>query len=238
MEILAIIPARSGSKGLPQKNLKRLLGKPLIEYTIKSAKNSKLIDRVIVTTDDKKIAEFSKSVGAEIPFLRPKKYAKNNSSQFDFINHALQFLKKNESYIPDIITVLHPTSPFRKLGKIDRSIRLLQRSKSDTVISVQKIKTHPYRSYWFKDTFLTPFKSDSLKYHQRQLFPTLYYPTGETYTFWYKTYSKYNAIYGPKIKPLLPEKDEIFIDIDYAFDLFQAEMTMKNWKKFSESISK
>ena len=122
MNILGIIPARGGSKGIPKKNLRKVCGIPLIEHTIKTAKKSKKINRLIVSTDSQEIIRFVKKLDVEVPFRRPTKYASDNSSTFDVINHALEFLKKTENYSPDIVIILQPTSPLRNALTIDKSV--------------------------------------------------------------------------------------------------------------------
>jgi CMP-N-acetylneuraminic acid synthetase len=232
MKILAIIPARGGSKGIPNKNMRKLVGKPLIEYTINVAKSSKLINKIIVSTDSQKIANFSKSKKVEVPFLRPRNISKSNSSTIDLINHTIDFLNIHQNYVPDIITILQPTSPLRTVEILDKSIKSLKNSQtSSCVLGVAKVKNHPFLCFESKNSFLKPSKSDFQKYYQRQQFPTFFYPTGSIYTFWNKTLKKYGNIYGPKIKPLLIDIDDS-IDIDSPYDLFQAEMKIKNWKKF------
>ena len=229
MKIVAIIPARGGSKGIPLKNIKKLFGKSLIEHTINAALNSKKINKVIVSTDNEKIARISKSLGAEVPFLRPKKISTDSSNSIDVIKHALKKLEKSK-FIPDIIVMLQPTSPFRTSQMIDKSIDLLTKSKSTSIISVAKIKKHPYLSFWHYDKYLKPFKKDFLKYYQRQLFPELFYPTGGIYTFWASTLTKYNSLYGPRIMPMIISNEIINLDIDSNFDFFIAEM-YKNYNK-------
>ena len=237
MKILAIIPARGGSKGIPDKNMRKIAGKPLIEYTINAAKSSKLINKIIVSTDSKKIANFSKSKGIEVPFLRPNNLSKSNSSTIDVINHTINFLKIYENYIPDIITILQPTSPLRTVNILDKSIKLLKNSQlSSSILGVVKVKNHPFLCFELKNSFLKPFKSNFKKYSQRQKFPIFYYPTGSIYTFWYKTLENYGNIYGSKIKPLLIDIEDS-IDIDTPYDLFQAEMKIKNWDKFMTNYS-
>ena len=236
MKILAIVIARIGSKGIPQKNLQKLAKIPLVEHSINCAKNSKLVNRIIVSTDSKKLAKISKNAGAEIPFLRPKKFARDSSSQLDVIKHALDFLEKNDSYIPDIVTILHPTNPFRSPELLDSSIKLLKKSNADLVIEVAEVTTHPYRSFWYKSNFLKQFSPNFHKFYQRQLFPPLYFPTGNIYTFWYKSYKRNGVIFGPKIKPIFAKKNEISINIDTPYDLFVAEMTLKNWKKYKKKF--
>ena len=234
MRILAIIPARGGSKGLPLKNIQNLVGKPLIVHTITSAKKSRLIDKIIVSTDDKKIAQISENACAEVPFLRPQKISQDNSSTLAVIKHALRFLYVNQSYVPDIIIILQPTSPLRTTKIINKAIKMLKTSNATSVLSVTKIKTHPYGSFWHKKKYLQPFSRSFSKYNQRQKYPILYYPTGDIYAFWYKTLKKYNSIYGPKIKPLIIEDHSI--DIDGLFDLFICEMKILYWEKYKKSF--
>ena len=232
VNILGIIPARGGSKGLPGKNIKKLAGKPLIKFSIESAKQSR-INKILVTTDDKKIAKIAKSAGAEVPFLRPKSLSSDRSSIIEVVKHSLKFLKDKQSYIPDIIILLQPTSPLRNQNLIDKSISKLTRSNCTSVISVLKIKTHPYSAFWFKKNYLKPFRKDYEKFERRQKIPSLYYPTGSVYTFWYDTLKKFNSMYGTRIKPIIEENQ---LDIDNNFDFFLAEMTSlkwKNYKKFS-----
>jgi len=236
MKILAIIPARGGSKGIPMKNIQKLAGKPLLEYTIKIARNSKMINRVLVSTDNKKIAEISKKAGAETPFLRPKKISGDDSQIFDTIKHALSFLSKNESYFPDIITLLQPSHPLRTTKMIDDSIKLLKKSKASSVLSVFTRRYHPYRSFWHTSKYLKPFEPNFENYHQRQKLPLLYYPTGSVYTFWRQTVQKYNSVFGPKIMPLIAKKNEIHLDVDNIFDLFMCEMTLLHWKNFTQKF--
>ena len=127
-KILAIIPARGGSKGIKRKNLQKLSGKPLIVHTIIAAKKTKSINKIIVSTDDKEISRISQNNGAEVPFLRPKQISKDTSSTIEVIKHALKFLEKNQSYVPDIIILLddamvsHATLASVSLSKIPSSI--------------------------------------------------------------------------------------------------------------------
>ena len=233
-KILAIIPARCGSKGIRRKNLQKLSGKPLIVHTIIAAKKTKSINKIIVSTDDKEIGKISKNNGAEVPFLRPKQISKDTSSTIEVIKHALKFLQENQSYVPDIIILLQPTSPLRTSQLITKTINTLKKSKATSVITVSKITKHPYASYWLKNDFLKPFEKNSPKYSRRQEFPDLFFPTGAVYTFWYDTLKKFNSLHGPKIKPIVVHDEDI--DIDNLRDLFFAEMMLKNWKKYKKNL--
>ena len=233
-KILAIIPARGGSKGIRRKNLQKLSGKPLIAHTIIAAKKTKSINKIIVSTDDKEIGKISKNNGAEVPFLRPKQISKDTSSIIEVIKHVLKFLQENQSYVPDIIILLQPTSPLRTSQLITKTINTLKKSKATSVITVSKITKHPYAAYWLKNDFLKPFEKNFTKYSRRQEFPDLFFPTGAVYTFWYDTLKKFNSLHGPKIKPIVVHDEDI--DIDNLRDLFFAEMMLKNWKKYKKNL--
>ena len=234
INVVSVIPARGGSKGIRRKNLQKLSGKPLIAHTIIAAKKTKSINKIIVSTDDKEIGKISKNNGAEVPFLRPKQISKDTSSTIEVIKHALKFLQENQSYVPDIIILLQPTSPLRTSQLITKTINTLKKSKATSVITVSKITKHPYASYWLKNDFLKPFEKNFTKYSRRQEFPDLFFPTGAVYTFWYDTLKKFNSLHGPKIKPIVVHDEDI--DIDNLRDLFFAEMMLKNWKKYKKNL--
>jgi N-acylneuraminate cytidylyltransferase/CMP-N,N'-diacetyllegionaminic acid synthase len=232
LKIIAIIPARGGSKGIPLKNIKKLGKLPLVAHSIKAAKNSKQINRIIVSTDNKKIAEISRKYGAETPFLRPKSFSKDSSSTLDVVQHTIQFLNEVENYVPDIVIILLPTSPFRTLNLIDDSIKLLRKTNATSVVNVIKNKDHAFKAFLLKDNFLKPFKTNHKKYYQRQLLPDFFHTSGSVYTFWLSTLKKYGHYYGPRMKPIITTDDKMKIDIDSAFDFFIAEMTQKYWKSY------
>lgn len=145
-KILAIIGARSGSKELINKNIKKLGNKPLIAWIIETAKKSKLINRVIVSTDSIKYAKIARQFGAETPILRPKKLAKDNSIEIDFIKHMLNYLDKNENYKPDIIVRLLATCPFQKTIEIDMLIKLILKNKYSSAVIISKARQHPEKA--------------------------------------------------------------------------------------------
>lgn len=156
--IVAVIPAKGFSRGLPSKNIKKLLGKPLIYYSIKAALKSKLIDRVIVSTDSEKIIKIVKSYGAEAPFKRPAELATNTAHTPPVIQHALKFLEEKENFHSDIVVTLQPTSPLRKEGAIDEMIRMLVKGKYESVISVVDVGGyHPWWMSKMEKNKLVPF---------------------------------------------------------------------------------
>jgi N-acylneuraminate cytidylyltransferase len=135
---LAIIPARGGSKGIPGKNIREIAGKPLIAWTIEQALASKSIDRVIVSTDDQKIADIAVKYGAEVPFMRPGWLAVDTAATEPALIHCVEWLKEEENYEPDSIVLLQATSPVRQLNAIDNAINKFQAEKADSLLSVNE----------------------------------------------------------------------------------------------------
>jgi len=144
MRCLGLIGARGGSKGIPRKNLVDLAGHPLIYYTFNEARKSKLLDRVVLSTDDPEIAALAKSCGVEVPFLRPAHLASDTAVLADAIQHALEWLQDHEGYAPDAILLLQPTSPLRQTRHIDEALTLFQNENADSVISLSSPQEHPW----------------------------------------------------------------------------------------------
>jgi CMP-N-acetylneuraminic acid synthetase len=144
MEIVATICARGSSKSVPNKNIRSLCGKPLIVYTIEVAKRCRLINRIIVSTDSPQIAEIARINGAEVPFLRPKELAQDNTPKLPVIKHAVQYLDSQENWRPDIVVDLDPTSPLRTEQDIEACIRMVSDEGADNVITVTKARKNPY----------------------------------------------------------------------------------------------
>ena len=224
MDILGFIPARGGSRGIPRKNIHPLAGKPLIDYTIQAALLSR-INKVIVSTDSEEIADISKNFGAEVPFLRPKELAGDDSSIEKALAHALNKLGKSGSYTPDIIVLLHPTSPLRTEKHIDDSIELLLKKQADSIISVSEPMEHPADMvYWDKDQKMHFLLEDLIVpgKTQRQCYPQCYFVNGAVYTFTLKSFETTGSRFGSKIVPYFMRQMES-VDIDTMDDLYIAE---------------
>ena len=225
-KILTIIPARGGSKRLPRKNLKPLSGKPLIVWTIEQALLSKYNDTVIVSTDDKKIALISTSHGAEVPFLRPKGLATDNTKGIDVILHAVKwFDEKVEPY--DIIVTLQPTSPLRLCSDIDKTIELLFLKKAKAIVSVCECEHHPFWSNTLPKSgsmknFLTP---DIINKSGKKL-PTFYRLNGAVYLA-YKEYLMEKKSYFGNHTYAYEMPIERSVDIDNQSDFKYAEYLMQ-----------
>jgi CMP-N,N'-diacetyllegionaminic acid synthase len=142
LRILGVVTARGGSKGLPGKNLRLLAGKPLVAHTIDTARESKAFDRVILSTDDDAIADLARSRGCDVPFMRPPDLARDETPHLPVLQHAVQWLADHQSYNPDAVMILQPTSPRRRAQDIRDSIALLEQSGADSVVSVSEVPAH------------------------------------------------------------------------------------------------
>ena len=182
-KILAIIPARSGSKGLPGKNLKPLLGKPLVTWSIEAASLSPSIDSIVLSTDDQKIANIGEKIGARVPFVRPLDLSGDTASSIDVVLHALDFLETaGEKF--DIVVLLEPTSPQREWGDIEQALDLLIKSGASSVVGVTQVQeSHPDFMYRLQvDLKLEPFiKKVGSAHIRRQDTEPLYYLEGSIY---------------------------------------------------------
>ncbi|OGZ22927.1 MAG: hypothetical protein A3A08_02660 [Candidatus Nealsonbacteria bacterium RIFCSPLOWO2_01_FULL_41_9] len=227
-KILAIIPARGGSKGLPKKNIKFLAGKPLIAHTIEKALKSKYLDKVIVSTDDKKIAEISKKYGAQVPFLRPKKYAKDNSPVFETILHAVNWLEKKGEYF-DIVVWLEPTSPLRKEGEIDKAIGLFLKNikRADSLVSLGEVHLEaPHIMKKIKRGYVNPFIEINKAIYTRQQLPKTYFPYGVIYLSKIGAFKKYKTFYQKRTIPYFIERWQNY-EIDDIFDFICVEAILR-----------
>lgn len=152
MQVLAIIPGRGGSKGVPGKNIKEMCGKPLIAWSIETTKQSKYITRTIVTTDDEAIAAAGREWGAEVPFMRPAEFALDTTPDLPVFVHALNWLRDNENYVPDIVVHLRINSPLRTVEDIDKGIQMMMANmEADAVRAVIKAPLHPLKAYKLED---------------------------------------------------------------------------------------
>jgi len=223
--ILAIIPARGDSKGIPQKNVRLLCGKPLIAYTLEAALSSKLIDRVVVSTEDEEIAEVSKRYGAEV-ISRPSELAQDDTPSLPVYQHAIRHLEKMEDYCPEIIVILQPTSPLRIVEDIDRAIEGFMKAKYDSIVSVCEVEHPPQWMYTLAGNRLKPVIKDGGNVTRRQDAPKVYRLNGAVYVTSRDIIMKENRVLGrdtrAHIMPL-----ERSIDIDTALDLKLAELLIR-----------
>jgi N-acylneuraminate cytidylyltransferase/CMP-N,N'-diacetyllegionaminic acid synthase len=144
VKVLAIIPARGGSKGIPKKNIIPLMGKPLIQYTITAAQESTIIDKIFLSSDNTEIIDVAKQLNLDCNYVRPDHLADDQANTVDVVLDALTWLEETESYVPDTILLLQPTSPLRSSEDIDNAIKLFIKNGKDTLISVHEMAEHPY----------------------------------------------------------------------------------------------
>lgn len=231
MEVLGIIPARGGSKRLVGKNLRTLNKRPLIVYTIDAARKSKKINRLIVSTESPEIKKVSETAGAEVPFIRPQELAGDNVPDKPVLLHALNQLKSDENYLPDIVVLLRPTTPFKTPEVIDSVIDSLVDKKIDSVRTVTKVEG-VYHPYWmYKKDFqnlAVPFIEgiDVAKYYQSQLLPPVFRLNGVVDAIKSEVILKKTRLYGSKMQ-ILEIPEELSFDIDTELDLKICEMLIK-----------
>ncbi len=228
-KILALIPARGGSKGIPQKNIKILNGKPLIAWTIETALQSKYIDHIVVSTDNEKIATISKQFKASVPFLRPKELAQDDSKSIDAILHCINWLKgNNEEY--DILILLQPTSPLRISTDIDKSIEILFEKKADSIVSVCKTEHNPLWSNTLpSDRRMNEFLKKDLINTNRQRLPEFYRLNGAVYAAWIYYVVNNLSFFGENtFAYIMPAERSVDVDSYIDFEFCEFFMKSKN----------
>ncbi len=239
VKIMAVIPARGGSKGVPRKNITLLGGKPLIYYTIDVSHRSGLIDAAIVSTDDREIAEVAMKYGADVPFLRPPELAQDDSPDIDYLQHALEWVESNRGWDPEILVILQPTMPFRTVEDVDNTIRFMIDRKCDSVRTIA-IPTHitPYKMWFLDDpdtgkiypVLKTEFYDKILTDVPRQKLRPVYWQPGVVIV----TRSKFvreGKVFGPDLRGYVIDIKNCH-DIDEPADLEYAEyLIMKKKSK-------
>lgn len=233
-KILAIIPARSGSKRIPNKNIRNFLGQPLIAYTIKQARACKFIDRVMVDTDSEKIARLSKKYGAEVPWLRPRALAQDKSKVVDSILYDLSQFKKIEKYQPDYVMILQTTSPLREIKDIEASWRMMQKTKASTVLTV--CPTHPRLYHLAPDNKIILVNGSEKKSTNMQAWPPAYILNGcFVYIFKTKDFLREKNIIMKNTKAVVCDKWRS-VDLDEPEDWVLAEFLYKNKFNLAKKI--
>lgn len=212
-----------------------LSGIPLIAYSIAAGLQSKSINRVIVSTDDDEIAKYARQYGAEVPFMRPQELAEDNTTDLPVLRHAIDWLETNESYKPDIIVMLRPTSPFRPLNCLDEATNLLANNPdADCIRSVMRSGQEPYKMWQINNGEMIPLlKSDFAEHYNmpRQKLPQTYWQTGQIEVIRYNTIMNKESITGDRIWPIIMNP-KFVIDID---DSDQWEFAEYMLRKFCET---
>ncbi len=218
--VVGIIPARGGSKGIPKKNIFPLAEKPLLVYTIEAALNSKMLSKILVTTDSEEIAAVALSCGVEVVH-RPAELACDDTLVVPVIKHALQ----QTEITPDKVVTLQPTSPLRLSRHIDEAVNLLS-SDWDSVVSISEVQLSPYKMYQLEGEKLRPFVEGSIQGMPRQQLPEVYRDSGAVYVTWYDVLMKKNSIRGDNFRSYFIDP-KYAVDIDNMIDLKLAELLLK-----------
>jgi len=230
--VLAIIPARGGSKRLPEKNIKALCGKPLIAWSIEQARGCDDIDRIVVSTEDENIAKVAKQFGAEVPFIRPLELATDTASTIDVISHAIDWLEEKESYRPEYIVLLQATSPLRVVEDIKGAIQTLKEKYAQAVVSVCETDKHPWRSNTLPENEnMKDFLRAQILNKHRQDLPIFYQLNGAIYLAKMNYLRACNGFHGPDTFAYKMVKERS-IDIDSELDFRIAESLFAKRKKF------
>ena len=231
-EVLALIPARGGSKSIPRKNIRLFYGRPLIAYSIAAARSASSINRVIVSTDDDEIASISREYGAETPFFRPDEYSRDETQDLPVFQHALSWLGRHENYRPQIVVQLRPTSPLRRVRHIEAAVSyLLERPQADAVRTVCVPFQNPYKMWRVgQDGFMQPLLQSEFRepYNMpRQALPEVFWQTGYVDAAWSRTILEKGSMTGERILPLIISPEE-WIDIDSPDDWRRAERLLES----------
>lgn len=228
MRVLGIVTARGGSKGIPGKNLRPLLGKPLLQYTAEAALAAKRLARVILSTEDKEIADVGRQCGLEVPFMRPMELARDNTPHLPVLQDAVRRLEQEgESY--DAILTLQPTNPLRLPSDIDGAIELLEKTGADSVISFVAVgEKHPARMKFVDDQgrVIDPPFAEKMEGQRRQDLPQLYLREGSIYLTRRDVLMKQHSLKGRDCRAWIMPEDRA-CNIDQPFDLFLAEQLLK-----------
>ena len=230
MKILGLIPARGGSKGIPGKNIKPLGGKPLLQYTIEAAKASKLLSKVILSSDDEEIITAAKRLGLEAPFQRPKELAGDSSGSLEVIQHVLQFFSDaGEKF--DAVCLLQPTTPFRRKNLIDKAIEEFKRGDFDSLVSARGVpdEFNPHWVFEEENGVLKIATGEKEIITRRQELPKAYHRDGAIYLTKTNVIKDQNSLYGKKIG-FIDTTGDPYVNIDTAEDWEKAEFLVESGK--------
>jgi N-acylneuraminate cytidylyltransferase len=230
--VVALIPARGGSKSVPRKNLLLVAGKPLLAYSILHAKACPSITRIIVSTDDDEIADVARAYGAEVPFQRPAEAASDTATDFQVFHHALSWLSEHEAYVPELVVHLRPTGPVREVALIERAVQLmLDNPEADALRSVGTAEQTPYKMWRIEGSFLRPLielpgypEAHSMP---RQKLPAAYWQNGYVDIVRPRTIIELESMTGSVVLPFVVEGK--IHELDYVDQIPALEQAVKAW---------
>jgi CMP-N,N'-diacetyllegionaminic acid synthase len=226
VRVLGIVPARGGSKAIPNKNIRELAGRPLLAYTVDAVRRSTCIDRAVLTTDSEEIARVGRALGLEVPFIRPSELARDDTPMQPTIEHAVGQLEAG-GWRPDLVLILQPTAPLRRGEHIRQAVDLLIESNASSVVSVVEIPRHfaPQYAMRVKGNRLVPYLPDGGRITRRQDVEPAYSRDGTVYAVRRNVLMEEHDLYGPDCLPLVLPSDES-INLDTPADWERAERVL------------
>jgi CMP-N,N'-diacetyllegionaminic acid synthase len=229
---LALIPARGGSKGVPRKNVRELAGKPLVAWTIESARACVGVDRIVVSTDDEQIGDICRESGAEVPFLRPAELALDDTPDRPVYDHAVEWLAEHADYRPDAVVWLRPTAPLRQPQDIDAGLGVLAETGCDSVRSVCPVEHHPYWMRTLEGDRLRRLLPEAGEeaFYQRQLLPDVYRLNGAVDIVRCSSVAKTPGLFGGDVRAYVMPLERS-VDIDSETDFTLAELLLDRRKR-------
>jgi CMP-N,N'-diacetyllegionaminic acid synthase len=221
--VLGLVPARGGSKGVPGKNVRALGGHPLLAYTARAARDSGVLDRIVLSTDDAAIAALGRELGLDVPFVRPGDLAADDTPMLPVVNHAIAWLSET-GWQTEILVLLQPTSPLRQPSHIRQAVAMLRETGADSIVSVVELPRHLSPDYVMRldSGVLRPFLPEGARVARRQDARPAYSRDGTIYACWKKTLEQFGDIYGADCRPLVIDAADS-LSIDSPADWDQAE---------------
>jgi CMP-N-acetylneuraminic acid synthetase len=234
LRVLAVVPARGGSKGIPRKNLQLLGGTPLVARAVQAGRAARLVSRVLCSTDDVQIADAARAAGAEVPFLRPPELARDSSEDWPVFVHALEWLAQHEDWVPDLVVNLRPTSPLRRAEHVDDAIRLLLDTGADSVKAVCLARQHPHKMWlrqppggpFLQPLLTTPFRLARGPDVPRAELEDVYWQNGIVDVTRREIIVEQHQMIGGRVAGLVTEPADS-IDVDTPLDLALAELLLR-----------
>jgi N-acylneuraminate cytidylyltransferase len=233
--VLAVVPARGGSKGIPRKNVRMLAGKPVVAYAVQCGLEARSVDRVLCSTDDEEIAEIARAAGAEVPFLRPAELAQDSTEDWPVFAHALRWLEEREGWVPDLVVNLRPTSPLRRVEHVDGAVALLLATGADSVKSVCIARQHPHKMWRLPGGeaglmvpyLSTPFRLERGPDVPRAQLETIYWQNGVVDVTRRSVILEQGVMIGGAVAGLVTDPEDS-ADLDSPLDLEVAEVLMRH----------
>jgi CMP-N,N'-diacetyllegionaminic acid synthase len=232
MSVLGFIPARGGSKGILHKNLVPLAGKPLIQYTVEAAQNSKYVDEIFISSEDDEIIGFCRSLGVEVPYLRPRQLAGDRTAMIDTVLHGLTWKQKKGLPLPDSVLILQPTSPLRESRHIDEAVEQFMLDGAESLISVNKMIENPYECVRVTQGGWTLLAKPAESVFRRQDYrDSFYYINGAIYLAKVRFLRRQRTFFIEGETSLFFMSPEYSVDIDNTQDLRRAEFYLRQLEK-------